>query len=239
MRRRCGDGAARGARELVLAVSALLPPEFWPVFVAGCARLEVDPVELLSVAANESGCDPRAWNAGGRAAGLFQMTPVAAPGMGWDPHDTHAFCALSAVDQWPYWERYFRPHRGRLVSRAACYLCTFLPALLDLAGEPDALLCSRDGRTHASQAFARSQVISWYEGNRGFDRTRTGEIHVRDLTAAIDRSTLALGGVWSDYVAAIHREQALRDTNPDITDGGRDRPIYVVPEPPDRDPEAA
>lgn len=186
----------------------MLQASFWPIFVAGCARLKVDPIDLLSVSANESGCNPAAWNAGGKAAGMWQMTPVAAPGMGWDPHDTHAFCNLSAEEQWPHWERYFAPHRGQLGTRAAAYLCTYLPALLNLASDPDALLCSKDGRTHATQSFARSQVISWYTGNLGFDRGRTGEIHVRDLTAAIDRSTLALGGVWADYVAAIRAEQS-------------------------------
>lgn len=223
----------------------LLDPEFWPVFVPGCSRLEVNPVDLLAVAANESACNPSAWNEGGRAGGMWQLTPAGARAAGWPPEQTHRFTMLSAKDQWPFWEKYFAHHRGQLVSRAACYVCTYLPALLDLAGNPNALLCSADGRTDEAHAdrWTQAERISWYTGNKGFDRAHTGEIHVRDLTSAIDRSTLAMGGVWADYVAAIEREQGriarARDTQPEVIAGPETPPVYVAPEPPDRDPEAA
>lgn len=220
----------------------MLPSEFWPVFVAGCARIDVDPIDLLAVAANESGLKPGAWNEGGRAAGLWQLTPAGAGAAGWPRDQTHRFSTLTAVEQWPFWETYFRRFKGRLRTRAACYMATFLPALMALATDDGALLCSAEGATDGVGGWSKHDVQGWYNGNRGFDRGKTGEIRVRDLTAAIDRKTLALGGAWADCVAAIHREQArVRDTKPelDISDGGNCSPLYAAPEPPERDPEAA
>lgn len=217
----------------------MLPSEFWPVFVAGCARIDVDPIDLLAVAANESGLKPGAWNEGGRAAGLWQLTPAGAGAAGWPKDQTHRFSTLTAVEQWPFWETYFRRFKGRLRTRAACYMATFLPALMALATDDGALLCSAEGNTDGVGGWSKHDVQGWYKGNLGFDRKKTGEIRVRDLTAAIDRSTLALGGAWADCVAAIHREQArVRDTKPelDVTDGGNCSPLYMSPEQPERDP---
>lgn len=204
----------------------MLPAEFFPPFVSVCARLLCDPKHLLSVAANESGCNPAAWNEGGKAAGLWQLTPVAAPGVGWNPNDTRAFAQLTAVQQLPYWERYFRPHRGQLVSPAAAYVCTYLPAGMSIAGNPDALLCSKDGRTDippapGSHAWSTAAVVSWYKGNLGFDAKRCGEIRVRDLNAAIDRATKALGDTWLAYEREIDSLVVV-----DVTDGGLDAPVY-------------
>lgn len=186
-----------------------------------------DPLDLLAVAANESGLNPAAWNKGGRAAGLWQMTPVAAPGMMWPANDTESFTRLSAAEQMPYWRRYFAPHKGRLVSRAACYVCTYLPAGICLAGDPNALLCSDDGRTDipppAGGRWTKAQVISWYMGNLGFDPMvgrppkRTGEIRVRQLTAKIDEACAALGQAWTDAVALVKAAQ------------GYQGPVYIAP----------
>lgn len=217
----------------------MLQPTFWPVFVAGCHRLGVDPVDLLAVAANESGCNPHAWNEGGRAAGMWQLTPAGAGAAGWPADQTHRFSMLSAEEQWPFWERYFGLHRDQLKSRAAAYVATYLPALLSLADNPDALLCAKDGRTDAPhpERWSEKERIGWYTGNVGFDRGHTGEIHVRDLLAAIDRSTLAMGGVWADYVAAIRAEQARLGPDVDVTAGGANAPLYTAPDPTPRDPQ--
>lgn len=214
--------------------------EFWPVYIAGCARIDVNPVDLLAVAANECGLNPHAWNEGGRAGGLWQLTPAGAGAAGWPADQTHRFSTLSAREQWPFWERYFGRFRGHLRTRAACYVSTFLPSLLALATDDDALLCSRDGRTDGVGRWTPLDVRGWYEGNRGFDVAGKGEIRVRDLTAAIDRSCMRLGGVWADAVAAIQREQArTRETVPEVFAGPEDAPVYMAPEPPERDPEAA
>jgi hypothetical protein len=225
-----------------------IEPEFWPLFVAGCARIGVAPLDLLAVAANESSLNPHAWNEGGRAGGLWQLTPAGAGAAGWPRDQTHRFATLTASEQWPFWERYFGGHRGQLVSRAACYVCTGWPAGLAIAGNPDALLCSEDGRTdipvpheyaHLGK-WPAEEVQSWYHGNISFDRGHTGEIHVRDLTAAIDRSCLALGGVWSDVCVTVQRELArTRDTQPEVIVAADNQPVFASPEPPEWDPEAA
>jgi hypothetical protein len=221
----------------------MLPTPFFRPYVAMCGRIDVDPVDLLSVAANESRCDPAARNRYKRkdgvivvvAAGLWQLTAVAAPGVRWIAANLEGFAALSAEMQLPYWERYFAPHKGKLVNAAAAYVCTYLPALLDLAGNPDALLCSQDGRTDSPYTFKREDVIGWYAGNLSFDPHRTGEIRVHQLTEAIARSCAAMGDTWTGYVASIHAAQPAAPI--DVTDGGDDAPVFVGPPPSSRDPE--
>jgi hypothetical protein len=211
--------------------------EFWPVFVAGCARIGVDPVDLLAVAANESGLQPHAWNEGGRAGGIWQLTPAGAGAAGWPADQTHRFAALTPNEQWPFWERYFGRFRGRLRTRAACYVATFLPALLALATDESALLCSLSGHTDGVGGWGALEVRAWYTGNKGFDAHGTGEIRVRDLTAAIDRSCLRLGGVWANAVANIQREQArARETQPEVIVAADNQPVFAAPDP---DPQAS
>jgi hypothetical protein len=172
-----------------------LSADFFAPFGTMCGRLECAPVDLLSVAASESRLNPSAHNLRGDASGLWQLMPSTAKGLGWDvTNDPHlaAFRSLSAEAQLPWWERYFSPHRGLLVSAAACYVATFLPALLSHAGNPDYVLCGARG------------PLSWaYAANQGFDPSHKGTILVSDLTAAIDRACAALGSVWTDALAHL------------------------------------
>lgn len=204
-----------------------LPAEFFPPFVAMCGRLRVDPVDLLSVAANESGLNPCAHNPNGHASGLWQMMGSTARGLGWDvANDPHLdkFRALGAVGQLPWWERYFASYRGRLINASACYVATFLPAFLDHAGDPAYVLCGARG------------PLSWaYAANRGFDHTGKGTILVSDLSDAITRSCAALGSKWTDAVAQIRAAQG-----PIVP--ADNQPVYIAPNPlddSDPPPEAA
>jgi len=169
-------------------------------FVADCRTiLRCDPLDLIAVTLNESGCRTTAHNPNGHASGLWQLMPETARGLGWNARDCDAglpeFRALDALGQWMWFRRYFRPHAGRLVNRAACYVATFLPADIALAADPSAVLVERGGRR------------GWaYEPNRGFDRRGDGRILVSDLTDAIDRA--ARGPRWDDLadriVAEVH-----------------------------------
>ena len=92
---------------------------------------------------------------------------------------------LSATEQLAWARRYYGAHRGSLTSAAACYVATFLPALLAHRDEPDFVLCAADGPNEGA-----------YEGNKGaFDPIRKGTITVGDLTARINLG-VATGDRW-------------------------------------------
>jgi hypothetical protein len=206
-----------------------LPAEFFAPFVAMCTRLQCDPVDLLAVAANESGLKAEAWNRSGDASGLWQLMPSTARGLGWDVFsDPHlaGFRALGPVGQLVWWERYFGSYRGRLVNRSACYTATFLPAFLSHAGDPAYVLCGARG------------PLAWaYAANKGFDPTGKGTITVADLTAAIDHACALLGSTWNAAVAGIRAAQSPQDNVPRLDVAVNDPPVYMAPEQPDRDPE--
>lgn len=173
----------------------MLTAAFFAPFIAMCARLDVSPVDLLSVACNESRCSAEAHNPHGDASGLWQLMPSTARGLGWnvdaDPH-LDAFRALGAVGQLPWFEKYFAPHKGKLVSAAACYVATFLPALLAHAGDPSFVLCALGG------------PLEWaYKANKGFDPRGAGRITVSDLAAAIERASAAMGATWDGYLTFL------------------------------------
>lgn len=166
-----------------------------PAMIAMCDRLECDPLDLLAVAANESGCSSKAFNANGFASGLWQLMPATARGLGWDITDDprlDAFRALPACEQLQWWERYFSPARGKLVNVAACYVWTFLPGLMKHASDPTFILCA--GAGPYPQA---------YKANAGFDVAHKGSIIVQDLTDAARRACAELGQEWVDITLAF------------------------------------
>lgn len=182
-------------------------------FLVGmAARLQADPVDLISVAANESGISTTAHNPHGDASGLWQLMPATAKGLGWnvavDPHLVQ-FRELSDVEQMHWFEKYFAPHRGKLVSAGAAYVATFLPALIDHAADPAFVMCGEHG------------PLAWaYGPNKGFDVAGKGCITVQDLSDAITRATARMGHRWTDLVDAIRAAQSsvsvspLADTDP-------------------------
>jgi Transglycosylase SLT domain len=173
-----------------------LPDEFFSEVVAMCSRLGCAPLDLLGVAAYESGVHATAHNPNGDASGLWQLMPSSARGIGWgvaqDP-DLADFRALGPVGQLPWFERYFQPYKGKLKSSSACYVAVFLPALLPHAGEPTFILCGESG------------PLAWaYKANSNFDTGKTGVIRVSDLQTAIQRASRNLGDRWSEIVERIN-----------------------------------
>jgi hypothetical protein len=192
---------------MVWTATADLPDEFFDKVVAMCTRLGCDPLDLLGVAAYESGVHAMAHNPNGDASGLWQLMPSSAHGLGWDvTTDPHlaAFRALGPVGQLPWFEKYFQPYKGKLVSSSACYVAVFLPALLGHAADPNFVLCGESG------------PLAWaYKANANFDSGKTGVIRVSDLQAAIQRACKTLADRWSEIdqrvdaaVAAIQPEVA-------------------------------
>ena len=200
-----------------------VPQSFISQFVADCQKLlRCNPLDLIAVTFNESGCKTTAHNKSGNASGLWQFMPATAKGLGWDERDCvelrdengkptgltaygtsplHRFRQLDHLGQWMWFRRFFRPHAGKLVSRAACYTCTFVPADLALAADENAVLID-DGRAPRNTP----RRASFYAPNKGFDRRGDGRIIVSDLTDAINRA--ARGPRAEDLFARIQAEMA-------------------------------
>ncbi len=197
-----------------------LSDEFFGELVDMCKRLDCKPHDLAGCWMSESNVTTRAHNPAG-ATGLFQVIPSTLRGLGFQG-DWKAFQALSDLEQLAWAEKYYRPHKGRLVSMGACYLATFLPALMSHAGEPTFVLCGQ----HGPFAFA-------YAGNAGaFDPHQKGWITVQDLTDRIERVTT--GPRWQEISDRIKVAMEARTTEPilpvaeEIAKG--DPPVFLLPD---------
>lgn len=99
--------------------------------------------------------------------------PATLAGLGWRAGDA-AFRRVSATQQLPFVRAYFAPHKGKLVSAAACYVATFLPALLRHAHDAGFVLTAKNG------------PLGWaYAPNAVFDRNKDYAITVGELEDAI------------------------------------------------------
>ena len=169
-------------------------------FVALAARLEASPLDLAGCWMSESGLHTSAHNPNGGASGLFQVMPSTLHGLGY--HDMRPFTGLPVQEQLHWAERYYTPHRGRLVSAGACYLATFLPALMAHATEPMFILCGRFGPHQ-----------EWYQANSGLDVNHDGWIRVQDLTDRIAR--VQKGSRWDEFASRVKACQQEADTEPE------------------------
>lgn len=148
-------------------------------------------IHLLSVMMSESGVRANAHNPHGDASGLIQFMPATLAGLGWRA-GAAAFRRLSATEQLPFVRAYFAPHKGKLVSAAACYVATFLPALLKRAHDPSFVLTAKNG------------PLGWaYAPNAVFDRNKDYAITVGELEEAIARN--CRGPRWAELTARLAR----------------------------------
>jgi hypothetical protein len=161
-----------------------------------------DPTVPLQVWANESDNKAGAHNPNGDASGIFQLMPQTARGMGYpldtDPHlDAFRASGVSAQLRWA--TRYYAPHKNKVGTVGEFYVCTFLPALLDCAKDPNSVLCALGG------------PLAWaYRANAGFDPTGRGFIAVSDLVAAAQRAT---GPRTRELIARVLAAKALVPTD--------------------------
>lgn len=177
-----------------------LDSEFFPALAEVCEELStedsvVTPLNLLSVMYSESGVRHDAHNPNGDASGLIQFMPATLGYVGWTK-SAGAFRVLSAKEQLIYVKRYYLPHRGKLGSRVAIYLATFLPALIDHADDPTFVLAAKGG--------GRSGII--FNANASFDANKDGRIEVQELDQAIERNDRGIR--WEEI------KNRLGDTSP-------------------------
>lgn len=157
------------------------------------------PQDFLAVWLAESGIRPDLPNgAGAPFYGLNQLgLPMHAKAVGWSGTPAE-YLALSAANQLPYVERYYR-NVGRPSSyrdAGSLYLANFLPAFLDHAHDGDFILASRDDDRHG-----------WYRDNASLDVDGDGAIRVNDLTPAIERAKRARSGYWAEVVARLEEAE--------------------------------
>jgi hypothetical protein len=169
--------------------------------VALASSLECRAVDLAGCWMSESGLHTWAHNPHGDAAGLFQLMPATARGLGFKG-DWKAFCALSVQQQLGWAQQYYGPHRGRLVTPGAVYLSTFLPALMSHASEPCYVLCS--ATLHPE----------WYRQNIVFDADHKGWITVGDLSQRIAKVTV--GPRWEEFASRIRAAEQGAETLPEL-----------------------
>jgi hypothetical protein len=210
-------------------ITSDLSDAFFVRWLLACERLQVDPFDLISVAYSESGCSAKAHNPHGDASGLIQFMPATLKGLGW-VHGDQAFRSMSAEDQVPYVEAYFRPwsfrlgvggqHIPQLTTAAHCYVATFLPGLLAsvvgaLEGWRTVTLCARGGK------------LGWaYDANTVLDRDKDGRITPEDLATHLEIQ--CKGPRWEEIckrLQAARQGRALdvrpaNDNAPVVIDGG-------------------
>lgn len=175
--------------------------DFFPGLESVAADVDAKPIHLLSVMMSESGVRANAHNPHGNASGLIQFMPATLAGLGWRSGDA-AFRQLSATEQLRFVRAYFLPHKGKLVSAAACYVATFLPALLKHADDPIFVLTAKNG------------PLGWaYAPNAVFDRNKDYAITVGELEDAIARNCRGLR--WAELVARLAGHAVV----PELADG--------------------
>lgn len=168
--------------------SADLPIAFFEGVAAMCERLKApNPMHPLRTWMSESGVNAKAFNPAGGASGLNQAMPATLPGMGWT-RGGEEYRKLSALEQLPYVERFYSaPNlRGRLVTTAAWYVATFLPAFIAQAADPKSVLAAKGATGIRGLAYTANAV---------FDVNKDSTITVDELDAAIARA--CVGARWA------------------------------------------
>lgn len=192
--------------------TADIPEDFEHAFLDVCTFLECAPLDLLGNWYSESSLRADAHNPAGDASGIFQAMPATLRGLGFS--GTHEdFRKLTATEQLPWASRYYGPHKGLLISTAACYTATFLPALLPHAGDMLFILCAANG------------PLAWaYPPNKGaFDPEDKGYITVGDLARRI--AAVTRGNRWEELKARILAAQAgVEDTIPPVDTSPQEPP---------------
>lgn len=166
------DGAGAGPSNTVAHVSgnypALKEPGFKEALEKTAGNLGVNPDHLIAIMKQESGLDPQARNPSG-ATGLIQFMPKTAIGLG---TTTSALYKMSAVEQLPWVEKYFRQTKIRPgASLGDLYMAVFYPAYV---GQPDDKVISSTGK-------------AVYNQNKGLDRNKDGVITVGDVKQSVAR----------------------------------------------------
>ena len=180
--------------------AAGLDSAFFADWKAMAARLGANPLAIAAVAHAETGMRPAAFDPRSNAGGLIGFMPFILRGLGWTG-TPEEFRQLSAREQIPYVERYYRPYaRYGLTNPGIVYAFNFLPARAQRAvSQGDAGVLTRAGE-------------SYYDVNRILDRNGDGAITIGDL-----QQHLAIqnhGARWNAIVEGIGSQYLTPASDP-------------------------
>ena len=168
-----------------------LSDEFFTEILDMGDRLRLDALDLLGVMMAESNVKASAQNANSNASGLIQFLPSTLRSVGWTG-TPQEFRRLSAAEQLPYVETYFRPYAHfNLNSAARVYQVVFLPSSLSLGSSMDTVIVEQGGVNSGA-----------YAGNRGLDTNNDGMITVGELQQAIERHETS--GRWNEIASRLN-----------------------------------
>lgn len=160
-----------------------LSPQFFADVNALENELGIERGALWGVMMSESGVFAHKRNPGSSATGLIQW--MADKNGLYYGKTRDEFSALPAERQTTYMRRYFRPYKGRMPNIAGVYLAVFMPAQLDLARDPDAIVVGKDG------------PYGWaYNANAYFDFNEDLAIKVDELRESVLRQ--CAGPRWEE-----------------------------------------
>jgi hypothetical protein len=129
--------------------------------VEGIARkLGIDPAWLMNVIAFESGFNAKAANPGSSGRGLIQFMRSTARGMGFK--SSNQITKLSALEQLPLVEQYFRPFAGKMKNQGDVYAAVAAGRL----GGPSDVLFRKGSKEYAKNKIwdvNRDEVITSVE----------------------------------------------------------------------------
>jgi hypothetical protein len=169
------DGAPPGVVS-ILAVPGLERQS--PGFIRALAELAVrngwDPSGIAAVISHESGFRPNAKASNSTATGLIQFIEATAHALG---TTTAALAVMSAIEQLPFVERYFKRFMPKVPSTPEDYLLVTY-GRPDAIGEPDDFALDRRDSDDPHERLR-------YSVNKGLDASGAGVITAGDLRESL------------------------------------------------------
>ena len=165
-------------------------PVFRSMLVAMAARLDTNADFIAAVMSVESGFNPQARNPNGGATGLIQFMPSTAKRLG---TTTDALFQMSAEEQLPWVEAYFKPFVGRLHTVTDVYMTVFFPA--HAGRSPDNIIAGVDGPN--ANVYAVNKVLD--KNHDGFiTNADVGGTAAARLAAAQSKPRIPVEGSVTD-----------------------------------------
>jgi hypothetical protein len=161
-----------------------LSDRFFELGDAMAKRIGIDFVHLLLAMNVESGVRGNAENPSSHAVGLIQFATKGKPstleGVGWGGSKDD-FKMLSAEEQLPYVETFFKPYAGKNLSSAArIYQALLVPATLDESGG-DTILSETGTRQWGTPPNVEKEA-DLYRANKALDPNGAGAITTSSVT---------------------------------------------------------
>jgi hypothetical protein len=159
-----------------MALTDDLSDGFFKKVRESCTGLKCNPLDALKVWFSESiGIYADAKNAAG-AYGINQITKNNLASVGFTGSGDE-YIKLTAEEQLPYVEKYYKRYTGMLTSVSRLYQVNYLPATMGTVTQPDGVLAAKDG------------VYAWaYNSNPSLDPDvpKKGYITLDDLRRVVE-----------------------------------------------------